>query len=326
MDHRVRIIELLEMIRQRDFARNDRFKVRAYDTVIKQLKQHTSPINKIEDLAGFKGIGEKIKKKIEEIISTGDLDQVKTIDEEVGAVTELAKMFGIGPVKARELYSQHGIKSVDELRQHTHLLNDKQLLGLKYVGEFDKRIPRAEMDKHWDMIKTTVSALDPKLRVEMMGSYRRGAVTSGDIDVLITHDDDPTECGDILQSVVKSLADKKYIVDNLALGSKKYNGVCKVKRHKTFRRIDIMYTTSAEFPFALMYFTGSAEFNINMRALALEKGYTMNEHGMKYTIGDKVGQPVKHAIKDETDLFKFLGLKFIAPENRAPNVLQQYML
>ena len=47
------------------------------------------------------------------------------------------------------------------------------------------------------------------------------------------------------------------------------------------RRIDIMYTKPQEYPFAILYFTGSMEFNVKMRGELLEKGLSLNEYGIK---------------------------------------------
>src|SRR5947207_730156 len=40
---------------------------------------------------------------------------------------------------------------------------------------------------------------------------------------------------------------------------------------------DLRVVTSAEYPFALNYFTGSKEHNIEMRSRALKRGWTLNE-------------------------------------------------
>ena len=63
---------------------------------------------------------------------------------------------------------------------------------------------------------------------------------------------------------IDKLQESNYIVDDLARGPKKYNGLCKYNRNPC-RRIDIMYTKPEEYPFAILYFTGSMEFNAKMR-------------------------------------------------------------
>jgi DNA polymerase beta len=323
-DHKPQIIKLLEEIRARDFANNDVWKVRAYDKVIRQLKSRDTPIYNIEDVQNISGIGEKIKKKIEEIIETGDLEQVHSINEEVIIINDLTRVFGIGPIRAKELYKEHHITNVEDLINHKELLNDKQIMGLKYYKDFEKRIPRSEMDKHKEFVRNIIEKVNDKIMIEVMGSYRRGAKTSGDIDILITHKDDPENYGDIFSKIIDELIKTGYLTDTFAKGTKKYNGVCKLKKHRTHRRIDLMYSRTKEFPFALLYFTGSQDFNVKLRSHALEMGLSLSEYGLKYTKGDNKGQHVEEEFKTEEDVLKYLGFKYIAPEKRESVVLSDY--
>lgn len=318
-DHKENILSILETLKKRDFANNDRWKVRAYVNVINQIKLINTPITSMDDLKNVKGIGEKIKLKLEEIMTTGDLTQVHNIDKEVAIVTDLSRVFGIGPVRAKELYEKHGIEKVDDLLDHMDLLNDKQQIGMKYYKDFELRIKRAEMEKHADFIKQAIQKLYPELTVEVMGSYRRGARDSGDIDVLITHKDDPENYTKYFDDVVKNLVDLNYVVDTFAKGNKKFNGVCRLKRHKFFRRLDIMYTRKQEWPFALLYFTGDQNFNIILRKMALDKHMSLNEYGLKHTEGEK-GKMVDATFESEKDVFEFLGVKYVAPEDRNSRV------
>jgi DNA polymerase beta len=325
-DYREPIIMNLELLKKRDFALNDKWKVRAYDKVIKQLKALNTPITSLEDLKDISGIGTGILKNIKEIMETGGLEEVKQVNEEVNVVTDLSRIFGIGPVRARELYEKHGITSVEQLETRKELLNDKQIMGMKYYKDFELRIPRKEMDKHSILIKETINNIDPKFKVEIMGSYRRGAKDSGDIDVLITHEEEPNNVGDLFSKIILELETQKYLVDTFAKGNKKYNGVSKLKRHRTFRRVDLMYTDKKQYPFALLYFTGSQEFNIQLRSLALTKGYSLNEYGLKYVNGDKKGDFVEEKFETEENVLNFLGLKNIIPTKRSNVNIDEYKL
>ena len=55
--------------------------------------------------------------------------------------TDFCKVWGIGPSKAQQLYKE-GIKTIEQLRERTDLLNKNQRLGLKYYEDFLKKIPR----------------------------------------------------------------------------------------------------------------------------------------------------------------------------------------
>lgn len=227
----------------------------------------------------------------------------------------LQTIHGIGHVKARDLVENHNINSIDDLKNKKELLNDKQLMGLRYVDDFEKRIPKAEMDKHFDYIKTAINKIDPQIRFEVAGSYRRGAKTSGDIDVLITKDDHHEKDNTLLELVVKELKNMQYLKDDFALGNTKYNGVSKLPRYKTYRRIDIMYTDPERFPFALLYFTGSMKFNVDMRNIAIKMGLSLNEYGFS-KLGKKQEKMTIKSIKTEADIFKYLGMEYVPPEKR----------
>jgi DNA polymerase (family 10) len=72
---------------------------------------------------------------------------------------------------------------------------------------------------------------------------------------------------------------------------------------------DLRVVSDAQFPFALLHFTGSREHNVAMRARALRRGMTLSEDGLF-----RGGEPV--SCSDEGEIFARLGLAFIPPELR----------
>jgi DNA polymerase/3'-5' exonuclease PolX len=123
--------------------------------------------------------------------------------------------------------------------------------------------------------------------------------------------------------LVQALKKDKYLKDDLAMGSHKYLGICKLKYQRHFRRIDILYATKKVWPFSILYFTGSAEFNIRLRNIALTKGLTLNEYGMKYIKGEKKGEDLENLenlFKEEQDIFEYFDLQYITPEKRVPAI------
>jgi len=316
MDYKPKILDALEKLRQKEIANHEPFKVRAYNTVIKNLKATDNPITNLDDIKDIKGIGKKIHEKIKEILETGELKQLEHFDDKINIINDLTNIHGIGPVKAKELVEKHDIKSIQELKEHPDLLNDKQLIGLKYHEDFLKRIPRQEMSKHEMFILEHIKKVNPKINVQVVGSYRRGAKDSGDIDIIITHEDNPENYDDIIKNIVTELKNAKYLHDDFAVGTHKYLGVCKLKYHKIYRRIDILYATKNVWPFSILYFTGSAEFNIALRNLALTKNYSLNEYGFTSLSNKKLNQE----FESEEDIFKFLGLRYIEPIERIPKI------
>jgi DNA polymerase/3'-5' exonuclease PolX len=186
-------------------------------------------------------------------------------------------------------------------------------LGLKYWKDFQTRIPRKEMLLHEDLLKRVISSVDPKLKFQVTGSFRRLEPSSGDIDVLITHSDDPANADELFKSIVEIFKNDGYIINVFAEGGKKCLAICKLKRHKMYRRIDLLYTNKKEYPFAVLYFTGNAEFNVAMRSYCLSKGLSLSEHGLKV---EQTGEFVNFNFHSEEDIFKYLGLKFIEPQDR----------
>ena len=276
-----------------------------------QAKEKEGPITKLEDTKDIPGIGEKIQEKIKEIIETGALHQVTEIDPSYAAINTLMQVHGIGPAKASELVRTHGIMTIQDLEVHQHhLLNDVQKKGLKYYHDTQKRIPHAEMVKHSLFIHETIKSIDPAFKVTLAGSFRRQEKDSGDIDVLITHPNPPPNA---MKTISDAFVKANYIKDILALGDKKCLAVCKLKPHRTFRRIDLMITPKAEFAFAELYFTGSQQFNIVMRNQALALGLSLSEHGLKDI---KTGELYNKHFETEEDVFNQLGMPYVAPQDR----------
>ena len=106
------------------------------------------------------------------------------------------------------------------------------------------------------------------------------------------------------------------ILEVLSRGTTKCLVMAKLPSSETVRRVDFLYTTVEQFPFAILYFTGSKIFNTVMRHIALEKGYTMNEHGLNRMVEKKKGDKVLHSFKNEEDIFNFLGLVYKSPTER----------
>ena len=102
-----------------------------------------------------------------------------------------------------------------------------------------------------------MSKIDPDAELTIAGSYRRKMKDSGDIDLLLKSSNKKT-----YNTFIDTLTKLNYLTCQLARGNKKYMGMGKIDISPCHRRIDIMYTKPDEFPFAVLYFTGSGEFNV----------------------------------------------------------------
>jgi DNA polymerase beta len=294
---------------------NDRFRAKSYRDAIEKIKGLNYKITLESQIPLSKT--SKIYAKVKEFIENGQIGQTqKVLAESEGLIDiyrQLQKIAEVGPAKAKSLIEEHGIKSIDDLSKNTHLLNDKQKIGFKYWETDQLRIPRSEILKHQKLYEAVIFSIDTtkNLSFTITGSFRRGAMNSGDIDILITHRNDNRE---YFSKFVDSLIEQNYLIDELAYGEKKYMGYGKLFSKKSIaRRIDIIYCPPNEYPFAILYFTGSGPFNVRMREYASRKGYRLNEKGL---IDLKTEKNVQHSFTSEEDIFAFLGINYVPPNER----------
>jgi NAD-dependent DNA ligase len=226
----------------------------------------------------------------------------------------LADVYGIGPKKAKELVD-NGIKTIEQLRENQQMLNDVQKVGLKYYEDILKRIPRSEIQEYEQIFDRDFKKVaTAHSHFEIVGSYRRGAQSSGDIDVIITSD-----APSVFTNFIDLLIKQKIIIEVLSRGPTKCLVIAKIPSSNSVRRVDFLYTSHEEFPFAVLYFTGSKIFNTVMRHQAQSMGLTMNEHGL-YTIqedGKKKGKKVDFQFHNEKDIFDYLNMEYKKPDERA---------
>jgi DNA ligase (NAD+) len=285
---------------------------RAQDTVL----GITEDITSVKQLEGKPNIGPTILAKLTEYNETGTLHVFER--EKENPEMWLTDIYGIGPKKAQELVKQ-GIKTIEQLReQQDKLLNDIQRVGLKYYEDILKRIPRNEIeqfDKEFASSfdkATEMAGADDSSKYEIVGSYRRGAKTSGDIDVIIT-----SKNANVFVEFVDDLKRKNVIIEVLSRGKTKCLVIAKLPDAEHARRVDFMYTSPEEFPFAILYFTGSKAFNTVMRGYALRLGLSLNEHGIyTKTKGEEKGEKIDKIFVDEESIFSSLYLKYKLPEQR----------
>ena len=318
-DYKETIIDSLEVLRKRDVADKAVHSARAYAKVITQLKNYNGTITEYDDVKNITGIGAKMEKKIKEILETGSLAAAEKARElyNIDALDALQNIYGVGPAKATDLVKA-GIVSISQLREeiksNPKLLNDKQKIGLKYYEELLERIPRTEMEEHRDILHTLLPDEMTEYDTEIVGSFRREATNSGDIDVLIRvpFNADAKTAKANLELYVKMLEGFGYIEEILALGEHKCMAISRMYNGKA-RRLDLLMTPDEEYAYSILYFTGSDRFNVAFRQYAIDKGYTLNEHTLTPI---KAGVQTPPYMKTEKDIFKFLGLRYIDPSKR----------
>jgi len=318
---------LIELANWEKNVNRNHHKHNAYRKAAQALANLDFRIKTGEEAKKLPGVGLKIALKIDEIIETGKLEKLDKIrkDDSSVAINLLTRVAGIGPAKARELYDA-GITTIEDLERNIDKLTASQKIGLKYFEEFEKRIPRYEIKEIEKKIRLVLKGVDEHYIMTVCGSYRRGAVSSGDVDILLTHPsfmegevgagEKHKKDGRLLHRVVSALEDEEVITDTISHGDTKFMGVCKKDASGIARRLDIRLLPYDQYYCGVLYFTGSDIFNKNMRAYALEQGFTLNEYSLRPTVGG-VAPLEPLPISSERDIFDYLDFAYKTPKQRS---------
>uniref|UniRef100_A0A673IU48 DNA polymerase n=1 Tax=Sinocyclocheilus rhinocerous TaxID=307959 RepID=A0A673IU48_9TELE len=282
-------------------------KYNAYRKAASVIAKYPQKIKSGAEAKKLDGVGAKIAEKIDEFLTTGKLRKLEKIrsDDTSSSINFLTRVTGIG------------YDALDFKRTITIEL---------YFEEFEKRIPRAEMQIMEALILKELDVVDPEYIGTICGSYRRGAESSGDIDILLTHPDFTSQSEKqpkLLHAVVDHLESIGFITDMLSKGDTKFMGVCQLQKDEEdeeeyfHRRIDIRLIPKDQYFCGVLYFTGSDIFNKNMRTHALEKGFTLNE----YTIRPLGVTGETHVYTSlsclMTDIFDYIQWKYKEPKERS---------
>ena len=312
-----------------------KFKLASYRKTLALVKSLKFEITHSDQIKDIKGVGKTTIVKINEILETGTLKQIESLNETMltksQEISDLQEITGIGPAKAQKLYDLNiNLKRLLELNFNSlteedatiiEMLTHHQLLGIKYYHDLEQRIPYKEIQSTEKYLNKILKAYNSKLHMIICGSYRRKKETSGDIDILLYHDEvtDETDAhkSNYLTEFLELLISKKFLTDHLTAitNPTKYMGFGKYKKFN--RRIDIRLIPTKSQGSAMLYFTGSGEFNKSMRTYALKQGYTINEYGI-YKLKADGSKGFRIKTGEEADIFNVLKLEYVEPEDRLP--------
>ena len=279
---------------------NYSFKINSFNKIIKIINNLDYTIT-LTNLYSIEGFSKKITTRIEEILNTGKLKEIKKNTNNMQEFNKLKTITGIGPAKAKKLLNDEITfdKLISNPENYKNDLTHHQLIGLKYINDLNKSIPRCVIDN----VKEFLDTFD--FIYIICGSYRRGKLESGDIDILVQ------DTGIDLKSIIDLLTKKKFLIDHLTNNGKtKYMGICKIPSFPQYMRIDIRLINKPSFPFATLYFTGNKNNNTFMRNQANKLGYKLNE----YDLTDSKQKKLK--LKSEKEIYDFLQLSYKSPQER----------
>jgi NAD-dependent DNA ligase/predicted flap endonuclease-1-like 5' DNA nuclease len=306
------LIDIMDELADIMARQGEPFKSRAYKKAAETIMSFPNDITDVEQLNGKPAIGKTIMDKLGEFQKTGTLRVLER--ERNNPLNIFTKIYGVGPKKAKHLIEE-GIITLSQLKENESKLNDTQKIGLQYYEPLQRRIPRDEIEEFAKVFDVIFKEVVPEgSKYEIVGSYRREAQTSGDIDVIITNEDNNITT---FNAFLDKLIIDNIITEVLTRGKTKSLTIGKLPTSNSIpRRIDLLYTEPKEYAFATLYFTGSKAFNTVMRQRALDLGYTLNEHGLSKMVSGKKGDQLTSDFPTEQSIFEFLGMKYKEPKER----------
>jgi DNA polymerase IV len=324
-------IEILQQMADYYIRTRDHWRQTAYRKAISTLKRQTIKISTYDQAIVLPTIGDRLAKKIEEIVVTGRLRRLENAQAEPTDkfLQIFLKIYGVGITQAGK-WVQQGHKTLDDLLKNVHLTQN-QRLGIEKYDDFLVRIPREEVTALGAILKNAAAEIDPKVQIIIGGSYRRGATTSGDIDCLLSKPGtkDSRDLLPFVNELVSILTSTGFLVAALATPSEvgsasKWHGCCVLpgsSPNPIWRRIDLLMVPETELGAALIYFTGDDIFNRSMRLLSSKKHWRLNQRGLYKDVmrgpgRAKLNEGTLMEGANEKKIFEILGVPWRPPEQR----------
>lgn len=305
------IAEVLEM------KGENRFKIAAYRAAARAIEGLPIGLDEVykkgglKALKGIPGVGEHIALKIEELIKTGKLEYYKKIRKGIPESTlKLMNIPGMGPKRIEKLKKVLGIKSISDLQRAAKKGKlakipgfgaelEKDILDAIGIAKLSKgKVPLKIAEREAKPIASKLKKLKEAENIVVAGSVRRKKPMVRDLDILASSRK-PEKVIDAFTKIqgIKKVLGKGKTKATIILG----NGM----------QADLRVLKPESWGAGLLYFTGSKNYNIMLRKIAIKKGYKLNEYGL---FDKKTGKMI--AGKTEQDVLKKLGVKWVPPEKR----------
>lgn len=307
-----------EIAAAHEIKKENRFKIRAYDTAADSIEHATSEVKDLWEegrLDELPGVGKSISAHLDEYFRTGKVKHFEDIKK--GLPPGMFAIFGlegVGSKRAFRLAKELKIKTLEDLHR---AIKEKKIEKMAGFGRRSqelilKAIEGREQQKERILLPVALSIaerlieqilrLPGVVRADPLGSLRRMVSTVGDIDIGVATNK-PRE-------VVKGFTSLPDVARIVGAGGAKATVVL-----KTGRQVDIRVHDPKSYGALLQYFTGSKTHNIHLRKVANDQGFSLSEYGVaKFSRGRKVGQPLP--IETEEEFYRILGLAWIPPELR----------
>jgi len=306
------------------------FRVRAYRNAIRTVETHAVPLRKLveeeADLTELPAIGKGMAENIVEIVSTGGLAVLDELSEHVpSSLIQLMRLPGVGPKKAKKLWDELGIETIEGLEEAAQegrvaglagfgeKTQAKILTGIEQYRQNTSRFLLAEADELLEPLVRHLRGVEGVTKLEVAGSYRRRRDTVGDVDLLALAADPA--------AVSEALTTFPSVEQVIGAGGTKTS-----VRLRSGLQVDLRVVPDESWGAALVYFTGSKEHNIRLRQRALDRGLRVSEYGVFRIPESEDGEtPAERgrasegemvAGATEEDVYAALELAWLPPEMR----------
>lgn len=302
------------------------YKIQAYDVAATSVEHATSMVKDLWDddrLDELPGVGEAIAKYLDELFRTGEIQHFEEIKADLPkGLFAFLDIPGVGPKTASRLAKELKVQSLAELREAAEQKKIRELKGfgektedqiLRGIDELERRSERMLLPQASALANEIIGYLKHLkgvLRVDPLGSLRRGVATIGDIDLAVAVADQ--SCA---PDIIKAFVTHQNVAEIVEQGEAEASAVW-----HNGKRLDLRVQETASYGTLLQHFTGSKAHNIHLRKVAKEKGWSLSEYGIRNQrnsprpLGSRWAGLKQFA--DEESFYEFLGLEWIPPELR----------
>jgi DNA polymerase (family 10) len=259
------------------------------------------------------GVGPTIQQKVLALAEQGVIPAAAKLRARFPpGLVEVTRVPGIGPKRARRLFEELQVDSIEALRRAAEAQRIRTLKGfgpkaeegilsaLVLAGAGEKR-PRIVLDRALAVGEQLIAALrehPASERVELAGSARRMTDSVKDLDIIATASD--------------PLALSRAAAGLQLVESAQTPGEAGVRlRTHTGVKVDLRIVEPDQFGNLLQHLTGSKQHNMALRELAVRRGLHVSEYGV---LDDATGET--HRCVSEARVYALLGLSYIEPELR----------
>ena len=294
------------------------FRVNSYRNAAETIRDLPRDIHTIHEegkLTELPDIGKTIATKIEEMLTTGELEFYTRLTAEVPVgLVDVLHVNGVGPKKAKLFWDELDINTVEGLAAAAHegKLQNLPRMGAKSEQKIIEGIEA--LSRRTDRISIGIALplatsiledllqLPETLKGDVAGSLRRRRSTIGDVDILIASEN--------AKPIMNAFVQRQDVARILGHGSTKSS----IELLQGLQ-VDVRVLPPERYGTALSYFTGSQQHNIRLRELALKQGLSLNEHS--FTPVDDASDEGKEILcATEEEVYETLGLPWIPPEIR----------